>query len=66
MKNKDSINIQEQFFSEFKKTKNLVDIFLVNGLILKGRIIKTDNFSLLIEINNKKALLYKHSIAYIK
>ena len=25
-----------------------------------------DNFSLLIEINNKKSLIYKHSIAYIK
>ena len=30
------------------------------------KILNIDNFSILVDINNKKSLIYKHSIAYIK
>ena len=60
------IFIQDNFLEEIKKSKKTIEIFLINGLILKCKIINSDNFSLLIDIKNKKALIYKHSIAYIK
>ena len=60
------ISIQDSFLEEIKKSKKTIEIFLINGLILKCKVINSDNFSLLIDLNNKKALIYKHSIAYIK
>ena len=60
------ISIQDNFLEEIKKSKKTIEIFLINGLILKCKIINLDNFSLLIDLKNKKALIYKHSIAYIK
>ena len=60
------ISIQDNFLEEIKKSRKTIEIFLINGLILKCKIISSDNFSLLIDIKNKKALIYKHSIAYIK
>ena len=67
MNKKDNILIvQDVFLEELKKSKKNIEINLVNGIILKCRVINSDNFSLLVEINNKKSLIYKHSIAYIK
>ena len=60
------ISIQDNFLAEIKKSKKTIEIFLINGLILKCKIINSDNFSLLIDLKNKKVLIYKHSIAYIK
>ena len=60
------ISIQDNFLEEIKKSRKTIEIFLINGLILKCKIINLDNFSLLIDLKNKKALIYKHSIAYIK
>tara|TARA_B100001059_G_scaffold107750_1_gene107437 strand:- start:354 stop:557 length:204 start_codon:yes stop_codon:yes gene_type:complete len=60
------ISIQDNFLEEIKKSKKTIEIFLINGLILKCKVINSDNFSLLIDLKNKKALIYKHSIAYIK
>ena len=60
------ISIQDSFLEEIKKSKKTIEIFLINGLILKCKVINSDNFSLLIDLKNKKALIYKHSIAYIK
>ena len=60
------LKTQDIFLENIKKSKKFVEINLVNGIILKGKILGMENFSLLVEINNKKSLIYKHSIAYIK
>ena len=60
------IPIQNVFLENIKETKKSVEIHLVNGIILKCKILNMDNFSLLVDLNNKKSLVYKHSIAYIK
>ena len=60
------IPIQNVFLENIKETKKSVEIHLVNGIILKCKILNIDNFSLLVDLNNKKSLIYKHSIAYIK
>ena len=58
--------IQNVFLENIKETKKVIEIHLINGVILKCKILNMDNFSLLVDLNNKKSLIYKHSIAYIK
>ena len=60
------VSIQDSYLEDIRKSKKTVEIFLINGLILKCKVINSDNFSLLIDLKNKKSLIYKHSIAYIK
>ena len=65
-KNDKILPIQNTFLENIKESKKVVEIHLINGVLLKCKILNIDNFSLLVEINNKKSLIYKHSIAYIK
>ena len=60
------LTIQNVFLENIKESKKVVEIHLINGILLKCKILNMDNFSLLVEFNNKKSLIYKHSIAYIK
>ena len=58
--------IQNVFLENIKESKKVVEIHLINGILLKCKVLNMDNFSLLVDLNNKKSLIYKHSIAYIK
>ena len=58
--------IQNVFLENIKESKKVVEIHLINGILIKCKILNMDNFSLLVDLNNKKSLIYKHSIAYIK
>ena len=58
--------IQNVFLENIKESKKVVEIHLINGVLLKCKVLNVDNFSLLVDINSKKSLIYKHSIAYIK
>ena len=58
--------IQNVFLENMKESKKVVEIHLINGILLKCKILNMDNFSLLVDLNNKKSLIYKHSIACIK
>ncbi len=58
--------VQNIFLENIKESKKVVEIHLINGILLKCKILNMDNFSLLVDLNNKKSLIYKHSIAYIK
>ena len=61
-----TLPIQNVFLDNAKVSKKVVEIHLLNGILLKCKILNMDNFSLLVDLNNKKSLVYKHSIAYIK
>ena len=65
-KNEKILSIQNTFLESVKESKKVVEIHLINGVLLKCKILNSDNFSLLVEISSKKSLIYKHSIAYIK
>ena len=66
IKNDKILPVQNTFLESIKESKKVVEIHLINGILLKCKILNVDNFSLLVEINSKKSLIYKHSIAYIK
>ena len=58
-------NLQDNYLNDVIKNKEVVEINLINGLILTAKLVKFDNFSILINYNNNLTLLYKHSISYI-
>ena len=66
IKNDKILPVQNTFLESIKESKKVVEIHLINGILLKCKILNVDNFSLLVEINSRKSLIYKHSIAYIK
>ena len=65
-KNGKVLSIQNTFLESIKESKKVIEIHLINGVLLKCKVLNVDNFSLLVEINSKKSLIYKHCIAYIK
>ncbi len=58
-------NPQDFFLNELIKNKEIAEVNLINGIILTGKIIKYDNFSLLIDISNRPNLIYKHAISHV-
>ena len=60
------LSVQNFFLDKLKNSKKVIELHLINGIVLKCKVLKVDNFSILVDINNKNALIYKHSIAYIK
>ncbi|MDO4719704.1 MAG: RNA chaperone Hfq [Peptostreptococcaceae bacterium] len=62
---KTSVNIQDQVLNQARKDKILLTIFLVNGVQIKGFIRGFDNYVLLIEVDGKQNIIYKHAISTI-
>ena len=58
--------VQSVYLENLKESKKTVEVHLINGILLKCKILNIDNFSILVDLNNRKSLVYKHSIAYIK
>ena len=54
-KNEKILPIQNTFLESIKESKKVVEIHLINGVLLKCKILNVDNFSLLVEINSKKS-----------
>jgi host factor-I protein len=58
-------NLQDIFLNQSRKEKIEITIYLVNGVPLKGRVLSFDNFTILLEIDKKQNLIYKHAISTI-
>ena len=62
---KHNINIQDGFlFQNLKEAKNL-EVELVNGKGLAGRLKRFDRFAIVLESEGREILIYKHAIATI-
>lgn len=60
------INLQDVFLNQVRKEHIGVTIFLVNGFQLKGMVKGFDNFTVILEVDNKiQQLVYKHAISTI-
>ena len=60
-----SLNLQEIFLNQVRKTKTPVTIFLVNGFQIKGTVSGFDNFTVVLDSEGKQQLIYKHAISTI-
>lgn len=62
---KQQINLQDFFLNQVRKENTPVTIFLVNGFQLKGNIRGFDNFTVIIEVDGKQQMVYKHAISTV-
>lgn len=62
---KSQINLQDVFLNQVRKERVAVTIYLVNGFQLKGLVKGFDNFTVIVEIEGKYQLVYKHAISTV-
>ncbi len=62
---KGSFNLQDNFLNQIRKENMLSTIFLVNGYQIKGNIRSFDNFTILLDVDGKQQLIYKHAVSTI-
>lgn len=60
-----TINLQDAFLNQARKENMLTTVFLVNGYQIKGVVRSFDNFTLLLEVEGKQQLVYKHAVSTI-
>lgn len=62
---KSQINLQDAFLNQVRKEKALVTIYLVNGFQIKGLVKGFDNFTVIVEMDGRQQLVYKHAISTV-
>ena len=62
---KQTKNLQDSFLNLARKEKIILTIYLRNGVPVKGRVLSFDNFTILLEVDKKQSLIYKHAISTI-
>lgn len=58
-------NLQDKFLNSARKERVEVTVYLVNGFQLKGMVKAFDSFTVLLEIDGKQQMIYKHAISTI-
>ena len=62
---KQAKNLQDHFLNVARKEKIEITLFLMNGVPIKGKVLSFDNFTVLIEVDKKQNLIYKHAVSTI-
>jgi len=62
---KTQINLQDSFLNQVRKENIALTIFLVNGFQLKGVVKGFDNFTVVLEVDGRQHMVYKHAISTI-
>ncbi|OPL10142.1 MAG: hypothetical protein AVO34_04065 [Firmicutes bacterium ML8_F2] len=62
---KGMINLQDTFLNQARKENMLTTVFLVNGYQIKGIVRSFDNFTILLDVEGKQQLVYKHAVSTI-
>ena len=58
-------NLQDKFLNEARKQKQVVTLFLCNGVKMSGSIKGFDNFVVAVESMGNVSLIYKHALSTI-
>ena len=64
--NKAPINVQDSFFYNLRKDNVPVTVRLVSGEDRLGRLRRFDKFALVLEVEGREEMIYKHAIASIR
>lgn len=62
---KNQLNLQDAFLNQIRKEKIAATIFLVNGFQIKGLVKGFDNFTVIVELEGKQQMVYKHAISTV-
>lgn len=60
------IDLQTQYLSGIKEEGKIVKVYMLNGFQMSGKILQVDAYTILIDIQGKHNLLYKHAISTIE
>ena len=62
---KTTINLQDSYLNQIRKDNTLITVYLVNGFQLKGLVKAFDSYTVLLNVDGKQMLIYKHAISTI-
>lgn len=62
---RNQLNLQDAFLNQVRKDKIPVTVYLVNGFQIKGIVKGFDNFTVIVEMDQKQQLVYKHAISTV-
>jgi host factor-I protein len=62
---KNNINLQDFFMNQVRKDNIMVTLYLVNGFQIKGMVKGFDNFTVVLDVEGKQQMVYKHAISTI-
>ena len=65
MINKPPINVQDGFFYQLRKENTLVDVVLLSERKRVGRIRRFDKYAVVLEVEGREEMIYKHAIASV-
>jgi host factor-I protein len=63
---KPNINIQDGYLFQNLKASTMMDVGLVTGRTMHGRLRRFDRFAIVLEQDGREVLVYKHAIATIE
>ncbi|MEK7723540.1 MAG: RNA chaperone Hfq [Acidobacteriota bacterium] len=58
-------NIQDAFLNTARREKFTINIYLLHGSTLSGRIKSFDKFSVLLDVSGQDYLIFKHAVSTI-
>jgi host factor-I protein len=59
------MSLQDQNLQEYQNKQAMVSIYLINGIRLNGYVGGFDQYVVILESNNTRQMIYKHSISTI-
>ncbi|MCR4400328.1 MAG: RNA chaperone Hfq [Syntrophomonadaceae bacterium] len=62
---KNQLNLQDAFLNQLRKERVPLTMYLVNGFQIKGIVKGFDNFTVIIELEGRQQMVYKHAISTI-
>ena len=60
-----ALNLQDTFLNIVRKERNPITIFLTNGFQMRGIVKGFDNYVVLLDVEGKCNMIYKHAISTI-
>src|ERR1017187_2770683 len=64
--NKAPINVQDSFFYNLRKDNIAITVRFTSGEERMGRLRRFDKFALVLEVDGREEMIYKHAIASIR
>lgn len=62
---KNTFNLQDFFLNQVRKDNTPVVMYLINGFQIKGLVKGFDNFTVVLDVEGKQQMVYKHAISTI-
>lgn len=63
--NKPTKNLQDTILNAVRKERIDVTIYLTNGVPLQGKVVSFDSFTVLLEVDKRQNMIYKHAISTV-